>query len=68
LKQGVPTVTVSKAKNLPLIDIRGLAALYSGRVSADQARAMGLLTGPADQDALFAAAFAGASPWMPDFF
>ncbi len=68
LKLGVPTVTVSKAKSLPVIDVRGLAALFSGRVNADQARAMGLLTGPTDQDGLIAAVFAGASPWMPDFF
>lgn len=68
IRKGVPTVTTSKARNLPAIDTRGLAALYSGRVSVPQARAMGLITGPVEQDGLLAAVFAGASPWMPDFF
>ncbi|MBE9178036.1 GNAT family N-acetyltransferase [Oculatella sp. LEGE 06141] len=50
------------------LSIRGLASLYTGSFNAYQLRLAGLLDGT---DAALAAAtqiFAGAAPWMPDFF
>lgn len=50
------------------LNIRGLAALYSGLYTPYQLQLMGLLD--ASTTALNAASllFAGASPWLPDFF
>ncbi|MCB9896115.1 MAG: GNAT family N-acetyltransferase [Planctomycetes bacterium] len=50
------------------LDVRGLAALYSGSFGPAQLRAAGWLSGASDQDAALAAMFAGTAPWMPDFF
>ncbi|MEB3197005.1 MAG: GNAT family N-acetyltransferase [Candidatus Sericytochromatia bacterium] len=51
-----------------VMDVRGLAALYSGYLSPYAVRGLGLLEG-ADVDlAKLAAAFAGPIPWMPERF
>ncbi len=50
------------------VDIRGLAALYSGFRSPLAARSAGLLDGPEDDLRAAAAVFAGPAPWMPDMF
>ena len=50
------------------VDIRGLAAMYTGALSAQDAEQIGYLeAGKADQ-ATLNAVFAGQTPWTPDFF
>jgi predicted acetyltransferase len=51
-----------------VLDVRGLAALYSSSFGPPQLRAAGLLTGGDRHDSALAAMFAGTAPWMPDFF
>ncbi|MFT7462448.1 MAG: putative acetyltransferase [Pseudohongiellaceae bacterium] len=51
-----------------VIDIRGLAALYSGRASPDDLRLAGLASGSSQDWALAAAIFAGPAPAMADMF
>jgi predicted acetyltransferase len=50
------------------IDIRGLAALYTGFLGAEQLRTTGYVDGPGDDLARATAAFAGPAPWLADFF
>ncbi len=51
------------------VDIRGLAALYTGHATPWEVAAAGQLTAIAEAPlALLAAAFAGPAPAMPDFF
>ena len=50
------------------VDVRGLAALYSGRLSPEELRVTGLLDGEPRDLAAAALAFAGPAPWMPDMF
>jgi predicted acetyltransferase len=50
------------------VDVRGLAALYSGYRSPFAARSAGLLDGPEDDLRTAGAVFAGPAPWMPDMF
>ncbi|MDP9069859.1 MAG: GNAT family N-acetyltransferase [Actinomycetota bacterium] len=51
------------------VGIGALSSLYSGYVSAGSLRAAGLLHGgSATDDASLDAAFAGQTPWMPDFY
>lgn len=50
------------------IDVRGLAALYSGHLSGEGVAAAGLAEGPAKDRALASALFAGPAPSMPDMF
>ena len=50
------------------VDVRGLATLYSGRLSPEELRATGLLDGEPRDLAAAALAFAGPAPWMPDMF
>lgn len=50
------------------LDIRGLAALFTGRLPPHELRMAGLMTGNEAHDDLLQAAFAGPAPWMPDFF
>jgi predicted acetyltransferase len=50
------------------IDIRGLAALYSGHRSPAQLAAIGELSGPPPELAAAESTFAGPSPWMRDGF
>ena len=52
----------------PTLDARGLAALYSSRLSPADLRRAGLLSGDESHDSALAAMFAGPAPWMPDFF
>jgi predicted acetyltransferase len=52
----------------PVIDIRGLAALYAGRMTPAGLRSAGMLEGNEKHDHALAAMFAGPQPWMPDFF
>ena len=48
--------------------IRGLAAMYSGLYSPDQAAVAGLCEGDEKPLDLLGAAFAGGAPWMPDHY
>ncbi len=50
------------------LDIRGLAPLYSGYLSAEELRSTGLVEGTADNLALATLVFGGPSPWMADGF
>jgi len=50
------------------IDVRGLAALFTGHRSAEQIRLGGLCDGPEETLALATALFAGPAPSMPDVF
>jgi predicted acetyltransferase len=51
-----------------VLDVRGLAALYSGFTTAEELRAAGLCEGDDDVVATASALFAGPAPWTPDFF
>jgi predicted acetyltransferase len=48
--------------------VRGLAAIYSGHLSAHDAALAGLLGGTDADLAKLGACFAGPAPWMPDMF
>jgi len=50
------------------LDIRGLAALYSGFQGPAGLRRMGLLEGDDQHDGALAVMFAGPAPWMADIF
>ncbi|MBW7903938.1 MAG: GNAT family N-acetyltransferase [Phycisphaerae bacterium] len=50
------------------IDVRGLAALYSGHFSPAQAQACGYLDTGEDEQRVAAAMFGGPAPWMRDSF
>lgn len=68
------TVHAGRAEVRPLasaalsIDTRGLAALYTGFAHPSTLVAMGLLDGPPEDLAALARLFAGAEPWMCDWF
>ncbi len=51
-----------------VIDVRGLAALYTGHQTATDLETRGLLSGPAEELARLTAAFAAPAPWMRDEF
>lgn len=59
---------VTEGGSGPTLDARGLAALYSSRLSPADLRRAGLLSGDETHDSALAAMFAGPAPWMPDFF
>ncbi|MBZ0136201.1 MAG: GNAT family N-acetyltransferase [Planctomycetes bacterium] len=61
-------MTVRRGGQGPGLDIRGLAAMYSGSMGPPQLRAAGLLAGDDAHDSALAAMFAGTTPWMPDYF
>ncbi len=50
------------------LDIRGLAALYTGFQTPGELHFLGLLDGPARDLALAGLVFAGPQPWVPDMF
>jgi predicted acetyltransferase len=50
------------------IDVGGLAALYSGFLSAEELRLAALCDGPPADLARASAIFGGPAPWMADFF
>ncbi len=50
------------------VDVRGLASLYTGYVSARQLLATGLLRADADTVAALEQVFPPGNPWMPDMF
>lgn len=50
------------------IDIRGLAALYTGHLSAPALALAGLASGEAEALAAAAGVFGAGTPWMTDFF
>jgi predicted acetyltransferase len=52
----------------PVLDVRGLAALYTGALATRPLRMLGLLEGDTRHDSFLDAMFAGPPPWMPDFF
>jgi predicted acetyltransferase len=52
----------------PELDVRGLSALFSGLRAPAELRRLGLLSGDDSRDGLLAAAFAGPSPALHDFF
>lgn len=59
---------VSRGGSGASLDVRGLAALYTGCQGPNQLRAAGLLSGDETHDEALAVMFAGNTPWMPDFF
>ena len=67
IADGSARVRVGGSGRLAL-DVRGLAALYTGHLSADGLVAAGLAEGPASERALASAIFAGPTPAMPDMF
>lgn len=50
------------------IDVRGLASLYSGYLSAEMLAATGMLSGESAELATASAVFAGPPPWLNDRF
>lgn len=50
------------------LDIRGLAALYSGHLTPISLEAAGLMEGARAELSRAGAVFAGPAPWMPDMF
>jgi predicted acetyltransferase len=50
------------------IDVRGLAALYTGYLGAEELRVAGLCDGPDADLARATALFAGPAPWLVDHF
>lgn len=50
------------------IEIRGLAALYTGYMSPTDLELTGLLSGPDEAFSTASTIFAGPAPWMPDIF
>ena len=50
------------------LDVRGLAALYSGFSTAHELRSVGRADGPEEQLDLATSLFCGPAPWMPDHF
>jgi predicted acetyltransferase len=50
------------------IDVRGLAALYTGYLSPTELKALGLINGEEFEIAAAALIFSGSSPWMADWF
>ncbi len=50
------------------VDIRGLAAMYSGYLDPHAVRGLGLLDASDADLALLRTAFAGPTPWLPEIF
>jgi predicted acetyltransferase len=50
------------------IDIRGLAPLFTGFLSAPELKGTGYIEGPDEDIARATAIFAGPAPWLADFF
>lgn len=50
------------------LDVRGLAPIYTGFLSATQASLIGWAAGPREALATLGGLFAGGSPWMTDMF
>jgi len=50
------------------VDVRGLAALYSGYLPAEELARVGMADGADPALAAATAAFAGAPPWLPEIF
>ncbi|HWM86782.1 MAG TPA: sterol carrier protein domain-containing protein, partial [Kofleriaceae bacterium] len=60
---------VSRGGGEPVrIGIRGLAALYSGYLSAEQLAAVGMASGASADLAALTTAFAGTAPWLAELF
>ncbi|MCP4249766.1 MAG: GNAT family N-acetyltransferase [bacterium] len=50
------------------VDVRGLAAIYTGYLAPGELTATGLVDAPDHSLATAGALFAGPAPWMPDMF
>ncbi|RKY16996.1 MAG: GNAT family N-acetyltransferase [Planctomycetota bacterium] len=73
VREGHATVTREPARSgagrAPMrLDVRGLAALYSGFLTPPELVRMELLQGSSEQLATLGALFAGGTPWMADMF
>ena len=58
----------SNSKKAMSVSIRGLATIYSGHMTAHQARLAGLADGSDEALATATTIFAGSAPWMNDSF
>ena len=69
-RDGSPAGPASRAaRSAPRVDVRVLAALFTGQLDADTAARAGLLPGvDADTRRTLRAAFAGPAPWMAEFY
>lgn len=68
IEGGRGTVTAGAGSGALKIDIRGLAPLYTGLMTAEALAGAGLAAGPDAALAAATAAFAGPLPWMVEFF
>ena len=65
---GAATLAPGGAAAALAIDVRGLAALYSGHLSAEQLAGLGLAAASAEILARASHIFAGPAPWMAEIF
>jgi predicted acetyltransferase len=59
---------ITGAARAVAIDVRALAALYTGYLSAEALVARGGISGEPDDLARLSSLFAGPAPWMPEIF
>ena len=68
IADGGATVSPGAGGATLAIDVRGLAALYSGHLGAEQLASLGLASASADVLARATHIFAGPAPWMAEIF
>ncbi|UJR84469.1 GNAT family N-acetyltransferase [Sandaracinus amylolyticus] len=59
---------IAPRSDLPALDVRALAALYSGFANVSTLVAMGLIEGAIDDVVALARLFIGGEPWLCDWF
>ena len=67
VRDGMPTVQPGGSGRIPL-DIRALAAIYTGHATPAEMKAVGLLDGPPEDLAAMQLAFAGPRPYLVDHY